>query len=185
MVREAMRERFLETLKESGGSAGNSRLRSELGWQEDTYWAVHAALVEDGAVVAGRGRGGSVARVNGEKHPPAIQAQPGLGGQARRRASQRACPAQSRQRRQPLRADVQEHRRRAVEGGGLRHRARLHRADLVDAVPEIPGRPGAEPASRRPNCTASATRSSSTPRTAGRPGPRRRSRTARSTTTRR
>jgi type I restriction enzyme S subunit len=41
MVREALRERFLETLKENGGSAGNTRLRSELGWQDDTYWAVN------------------------------------------------------------------------------------------------------------------------------------------------
>ena len=104
MVREAMRERFLETLKESGGSAGNSRLRSELGWQEDTYWTVHAALVEDGTVVAGRGRGGSVARVNGESTRRRYRRRASLGGQARRRASQRACPAQSRQRRQPLRA---------------------------------------------------------------------------------
>jgi type I restriction enzyme M protein len=64
MVREALRERFLETLKKSGGSAGNSRLRSELGWQKDTYWTVHAALVEEGAVVAGRGRGGSVGKRN-------------------------------------------------------------------------------------------------------------------------
>ena len=58
MVREALRERFLETLKDGACSAGNARLRSELGWQEDIYWAaVHAALVEAGEVVAGHGRG--------------------------------------------------------------------------------------------------------------------------------
>jgi type I restriction enzyme M protein len=61
MVREALRERFIETLKELGGSAGNGRLRETLGWQEETYWAVHAALLEEGTIVAGRGRGGSVA----------------------------------------------------------------------------------------------------------------------------
>ncbi|HME26680.1 MAG TPA: class I SAM-dependent DNA methyltransferase [Acetobacteraceae bacterium] len=73
MVRESLRERFLETLKASGGSAGNTRLRGELGWQEDTYWAVHAALVEAGEVVAGRGRGGSVALANGGHRPAAAQ----------------------------------------------------------------------------------------------------------------
>lgn len=61
MVREALRDRFVETLSELGGSAGNGRLRETLGWQDDTYWNVHAALVEDGTIVAGRGRGGSVA----------------------------------------------------------------------------------------------------------------------------
>jgi type I restriction enzyme M protein len=69
MVREVLRERFIETLKEFGGSAGNGRLRDTLAWQDDTYWAVHAALVEDGTVVPGRGRGGSVALV-GRAAPP-------------------------------------------------------------------------------------------------------------------
>lgn len=61
MVREVLRERFIESLKELGGSAGNGRLRDTLGWQDDTYWSVHAALIEDGTIIAGRGRGGSVA----------------------------------------------------------------------------------------------------------------------------
>jgi type I restriction enzyme M protein len=61
MVREVLRERFLEALQGLGGSAGNGRLREALGWQDDTYWTVHAALIEDGTVTAGRGRGGSVA----------------------------------------------------------------------------------------------------------------------------
>ncbi|QDJ10330.1 Type I restriction-modification system methylation subunit [Roseomonas mucosa] len=61
MVREVLRERFIETLTELGGSAGNGRLREMIGWQDDTYWSVHAALIEDGTIIAGRGRGGSVA----------------------------------------------------------------------------------------------------------------------------
>jgi type I restriction enzyme M protein len=79
MVREALRQRFLAALRQSGGSAGNTRLCGELGWQDDTYWAVHAALIEEGVVEAGRGRGGSVSLVNGERHPAAqvrpVQAQ--------------------------------------------------------------------------------------------------------------
>jgi hypothetical protein len=47
----------LETL---GGSAGNGKLQVELGWQDDTYWNVHAALIEDQTITKGRGRGGSV-----------------------------------------------------------------------------------------------------------------------------
>ena len=69
MVREALRERFLETLEQLGGSAGNARLRGELGWQEDTYQAVRAELVDDALVLPGRGRGGSVALANGKAAP--------------------------------------------------------------------------------------------------------------------
>ena len=71
MVREALRERFLDSLHACGGSAGNTKLRTELGWQDDTYWGVHAALVEAGVIRPGRGRGGSVALVNGTAAPPA------------------------------------------------------------------------------------------------------------------
>lgn len=60
MVREALRDRFVQVLTDAGGSAGNGRLLAELGWQEDTYQSVRDSLLEDGTVVVGRGRGGSV-----------------------------------------------------------------------------------------------------------------------------
>jgi type I restriction enzyme M protein len=60
MVREALRERFIRALADAGGSVGNGRLLGILGWQEDTYRTVRDTLVEDGSVVVGRGRGGSV-----------------------------------------------------------------------------------------------------------------------------
>ena len=60
MVRESLRQRFLSALKSLGGSAGNGRLQAELGWQDETYRDVHAALIEDGTITKGRGRGGSV-----------------------------------------------------------------------------------------------------------------------------
>ena len=60
MVREALRERFVAVLETLGGSAGNNRLQAELGWQDETYRRVRLALVEDGLVRKGRGRGGSV-----------------------------------------------------------------------------------------------------------------------------
>lgn len=71
MVREALRERFIETLKDLGGNAGNGRLRDALGWQDDTYWGVHAALIDDGTIIAGRGRGGSVALTRHAAKPAA------------------------------------------------------------------------------------------------------------------
>ena len=60
MVRTVLRDRFVWNLREFEGSAGNGRLRNSLGWQDDTYWNVHAALVDDGTIMVGRGRGGSV-----------------------------------------------------------------------------------------------------------------------------
>ena len=60
MVRESLRQRFISALEFLGGSAGNTKLQAELGWQDDTYWSTHAALVEDNTIIKGRGRGGSV-----------------------------------------------------------------------------------------------------------------------------
>ncbi len=61
MAGQARHERFLEVLAGLGGSAGNGKLQAELGWQDATYARVQEALIEDGRIVKGRGRGGSVA----------------------------------------------------------------------------------------------------------------------------
>ncbi|MFN7306871.1 MAG: hypothetical protein ACK5TQ_09865, partial [Acetobacteraceae bacterium] len=51
---------LLSALKRLGGSAGNGRLREALGWPEDRYWAAQTTLLDAGALISGRGRGGSV-----------------------------------------------------------------------------------------------------------------------------
>ena len=56
MVRDALRERLIEALRQTGGSAGNGRLLTELGWQEHTYLSVRNELVDQGVVALGRGR---------------------------------------------------------------------------------------------------------------------------------
>lgn len=60
MSRLALRDKFLATLGDLGGSAGNGRLRDALGWIEATYDNVKEELVSEGLVKLGRGRGGSV-----------------------------------------------------------------------------------------------------------------------------
>lgn len=60
MARQALKDRFIAMLTELGGSAGNGRLCEALQWAETTYAAVKDELVTEGAVVTGRGRGGSV-----------------------------------------------------------------------------------------------------------------------------
>lgn len=57
------KERFLAALTELGGSAGNGRLREALRWDEAVYNSVKDELIAQGAVVPGRGRGGSVSVV--------------------------------------------------------------------------------------------------------------------------
>jgi len=53
--------RFIRTLQAMGGSAGNQRLREALEWPESTYDGIKQQLMEQGRIVSGRGRGGSVA----------------------------------------------------------------------------------------------------------------------------
>lgn len=67
MATQADKDRFLEALAELGGSAGNARLREALGWEEDAYVSVKDALIAEGAVTPGRGRGGSVQLAKGKE----------------------------------------------------------------------------------------------------------------------
>jgi Type I restriction-modification system methyltransferase subunit len=54
-------ESFIRALASLGGSAGNTRLRTVLAWEEGVYGETKGQLIEAGLIVAGRGRGGSVA----------------------------------------------------------------------------------------------------------------------------
>ncbi|NJM54719.1 MAG: hypothetical protein HC841_01230 [Verrucomicrobiae bacterium] len=47
-------------MRDLGGKSGNLALREALGWDEPTYSNVKEAMISDGELVAGRGRGGSV-----------------------------------------------------------------------------------------------------------------------------
>jgi type I restriction enzyme M protein len=44
--------------------AGNTSLRSQLGWDDDTYERIKDLLVAVGRIEKGRGRGGSVRRID-------------------------------------------------------------------------------------------------------------------------
>jgi type I restriction enzyme M protein len=75
MVRESLQESFLAALEGLGGSAGNGKLQADLGWKDATYARVQASLLEDGVIVKGRGRGGSVALAEhaGEEAPEPVE----------------------------------------------------------------------------------------------------------------
>lgn len=63
MSLETQTQRFIQTLLELGGSAGNGKLSDALGWADSTYQRVKSHLIDQGKIVPGRGRGGSVALV--------------------------------------------------------------------------------------------------------------------------
>jgi hypothetical protein len=65
---------FVACLEKHGGACGNGRLRAALGWDEEFYWRVQGKLVEDGRIVPGRGRGGSVRLTVAETEPDAPEA---------------------------------------------------------------------------------------------------------------
>lgn len=49
-----------------GSSIGNERLRRRLGWNEQQYWSTRNQLLEQGLILRGRGRGGSIFRATPE-----------------------------------------------------------------------------------------------------------------------
>jgi len=61
-----VQQKFLDSLRALGGSAGNGRLREQLGWDEATYDGARTALLAEGLIKPGRGRGGSVALANAD-----------------------------------------------------------------------------------------------------------------------
>ena len=71
MAEQTQKNRLIEALADIGGSAGNGRLRDALGWDEAAYDAVKQALVDDGAIIPGRGRGGSISISDAEAGAPA------------------------------------------------------------------------------------------------------------------
>ncbi|AKF86607.1 hypothetical protein MFUL124B02_30195 [Myxococcus fulvus 124B02] len=66
-VDDLQRKKFLEVLTQYGGSSGNTSLMNELGWSESEYWRLREQLIEEGQILRGRGRGGSVVLVKGLK----------------------------------------------------------------------------------------------------------------------
>ncbi|MGN6306792.1 MAG: type I restriction-modification system subunit M [Mesorhizobium sp.] len=60
MTGEKDREKLLGALAAHGGTAGNQKLRTFVGWDEERYAAARDALLAEAVIVAGRGRGGSI-----------------------------------------------------------------------------------------------------------------------------
>lgn len=65
------RELLLREVPEDGRSIGNFAIIRELDWEEDKYFRVRDALVSDGVLQKGRGRGGTVRRVTTRNDAPA------------------------------------------------------------------------------------------------------------------
>src|SRR5690606_14507999 len=55
---------LLARVPADGSGIGNGRLLRELGWGEEEFWEVRNRLVDRGVLEVGRGRGGSVRRID-------------------------------------------------------------------------------------------------------------------------
>jgi transcriptional regulator with XRE-family HTH domain len=60
---DAKEETFLSHVPATGVPIGNGRLRGNLGWELAEYLRVKKSLINKGSIQTGRGRGGSVSRV--------------------------------------------------------------------------------------------------------------------------
>jgi len=72
MSRTADREILLRAIPESGQVIGNITLLKQLGWEEPRYWRVRDELLNDGLLLRGKGKGGSVRRAPSEPGVPAV-----------------------------------------------------------------------------------------------------------------
>jgi type I restriction enzyme M protein len=77
VTKDEQRNRFLTALSGLGGKAGNITLREALDWSADEYDVVRDALLEEGAIQKGRGRGGSVSMAGREQEAKAKEAPKG------------------------------------------------------------------------------------------------------------
>lgn len=59
----AQEQQLMNLVPGGGTSIGNKYLRTQLVWDEDTYWDVRNSLLGKGLLLTGRGKGGSVRRV--------------------------------------------------------------------------------------------------------------------------
>ena len=53
-------QQFLDALAQLGGSAGHGALRQKLGWNQPTYDQIQTTQKDQGKILPGRGRGGSL-----------------------------------------------------------------------------------------------------------------------------
>jgi len=72
MQLDPAQKELLAGIPNDGSTIGNMRLRKNLGWSNDRYFAVRDTLVDAGLVELGRGKGGSVRRVAIDPDPPLV-----------------------------------------------------------------------------------------------------------------
>jgi hypothetical protein len=122
---EADKVIFVDNLVQLGGSAGNVSLRERLRWSEDRYWRTHSTLLDEGAIIRGRGKGGSVTLVGSEDNPANVTPAPNIGG-----VSMISEPAILKE------VDLYEPAKVAIETGWIKERG------FDEAVVEVTGLPG-------------------------------------------
>ena len=62
MARRSDEDLLLNLIPDSGEPVGNLSVLKKLGWEEEKYWRVRDRLLENGTLLRGRGKGGSIRR---------------------------------------------------------------------------------------------------------------------------
>jgi hypothetical protein len=60
MARTPDKDYFLKNVPPDGVSIGNKKLKTKLRWETEKYFRIRNALVEEGEILVGRGKGGSI-----------------------------------------------------------------------------------------------------------------------------
>ena len=69
----ADRARLLALVPADGSTVGNTALIRQLGWSENRYWYARDSLLEAGAIVRAKGRGGAVRRAHPDESVPSAE----------------------------------------------------------------------------------------------------------------
>jgi type I restriction enzyme M protein len=59
---DALKKIMLDAIDPTGITIGNKSLREKLGWSDELFWTIRNKLIDDGLLIKGGGKGGSVFR---------------------------------------------------------------------------------------------------------------------------
>ena len=88
-------QQFLDALAQLGGSVGHGALRQKLGWNQPSYDQIQTTLKDQGKILPGRGRGGSLRLAEATQQTPDLFGVSGADPAGKSRPVPPAAPKES------------------------------------------------------------------------------------------